>query len=322
MPWFKVDDGFYDHPKVLELDMAARGLWVMAGAYCARHLTDGVITWRQIKVIGGTQKQAEKLVAAGLWSADDAPPSARRYAFNDWREFQPTRDEVTRRRNDDAERKREARAQRRAKQRKRGNVQADVQEDVQEDGVSGVRAPSALPDPTRPDPTRPDNGGKGSQPSYGDTREAEKAGGEFEDELSGALRRARQAGISDTAIEAGQREFNRRRHPKGPGLLRALIDDSWQREQTKNQAVEAARKRRTAINACSLCDHNGIAHTNRVSWRCHHNQHQFNEMSERANTQPTQKHAKTSHRSHETPTPILEPTKWKRTPKNPQDQTA
>lgn len=176
--------------------------------------------------------------------------------------------------------------------------------------------------PTRPDPTRPDNGGKGSQPSYGDTREAEKAGGEFEDELSGALRRARQAGISDTAIETGQRAFNRRRHPKGPGLLRALIDDAWQHEQAKNQAAEAVRTRRATIDACPLCDHNGIAHTNRVSWRCSHDQHQFNEMSERTNTQPTQKHAKTSHRSHETPTPIQTPQRWKRTPQNPQNQTA
>lgn len=50
------------------LDMAARGLWVSAGSYCARHLTDGAITGSQIRAIGGTSKQAEKLVAAGLHS--------------------------------------------------------------------------------------------------------------------------------------------------------------------------------------------------------------------------------------------------------------
>lgn len=323
MPWFKVDDGFYDHPKVLELDMAARGLWVMAGAYCARHLTDGVITWRQIKLIGGTQKQAEKLVTAGLWSADDAPPSARRYVFNDWRDFQPTRDEVLSKRREDAERKRLARGVKRDKQQKRENVRADVHADKQApSALPGIQAPSALPDPTRPDPTRPNNGGKGSQPSYGDTREAELAGGENEDELSGALRRARQAGISDTAIETGQREFNRRRHPKGPGLLRALIDDAWQREQTKNQAVEAARKRRAAINACNLCDHNGIAHANHISWRCSHDQHQFDDMKRKSQTEHAQKHAKTSLESPNTPTPIQTPQRWKRTPQNPQNQTA
>lgn len=154
MPWFKVDDGFYDHPKVLELDMAARGLWVMAGAYCARHLTDGVITGRQIRVIGGTQKQAEKLVAAGLWSADDAPPSVRRYAFNDWREFQPTREDVLSKRREDAERKRLARGVKRDKQQKRKNVRADVQADSEApSALPGLQAPSALPGPARPDPT-------------------------------------------------------------------------------------------------------------------------------------------------------------------------
>lgn len=261
MPWFKVDDGFYDHPKVLELDMAARGLWVMAGAYCARHLTDGVITGRQIKVIGGTQKQAEKLVAAGLWSADDAPPSARRYAFNDWREFQPTRDDVLSKRREDAERKRLARGIKRDKQQKRKNVRADVLKDRE--------APSALPGPARPDPTRP-NSGTGSQPSNGDLGAGEKAGDLSLDELAGATRRARQAGISDTAIKAGTQEFERRPHPKGPGLLRTLINDAAGAESTTRQAEEATQARRVAIDNCTLCDDNGMYYAKGTARRCNH----------------------------------------------------
>lgn len=313
MPWFKVDDGFCVHPKVVGLDMAARGLWVTAGAWCAQQLTDGEITDRQIRMLGGTRKQAEKLVSVGLWSHDGASPSARRYFFDDWRDFQPTRDEVLSKRREARDRMAKARAKKsptRDNEEMFARTSSERSREVRSDGLN-ERSP--YPDPTRPDPTRPNNGGKGSQPSYGDTREAEKAGGEFEDELSGALRRARQAGISDTAIEDGQREFNRRRHPKGPGLLRALIDDAWQREQTKNQAVEAARKRRATIDACNLCDHNGIAHANHISWRCSHDQHQFDEMSERA---------KTSLESPNTPTPIQTPQRWKRTPQNPQNQTA
>ena len=269
MPWFKVDDGFYDHPKVLELDMAARGLWVMAGAYCARHLTDGVITGRQIKVIGGTQKQAEKLVAAGLWSADDAPPSARRYAFNDWREFQPTRDDVLSKRREDAERKRLARGIKRDKQQKRKNVRADVQADSEAPStLPGLRAPSALPDPTRPDPTQ--NRVTVSQPSNGDLGAGEKAGGLSLDELADATRRARQAGISDTAIKAGTQEFERRPHPKGPGLLRTLINDAVTAEKATLQAEEATKARRQAIDACSLCDDNGMYYANGTAQRCNH----------------------------------------------------
>lgn len=269
MPWFKVDDGFYDHPKVLELDMAARGLWVMAGAYCARHLTDGVITGRQIKVIGGTQKQAEKLVAAGLWSADDAPPSARRYAFNDWREFQPTRDDVLSKRREDAERKRLARGVKRDKRRERKNVRVDVHADSEApSALPGLRAPSALPDPARPDPSQ--NRVTVSQPSNGDLGAGEKAGGLSLDELADATRRARQAGISDTAIKSGTQEFERRPHPKGPGLLRTLINDAAEAEKATRQAEEATQARRQAIDACSLCDDNGMYYANGTARRCDH----------------------------------------------------
>ena len=41
MPWFKVDDGFYDHPKVLEAGNAAVGLWLRCATWSARQLTDG-----------------------------------------------------------------------------------------------------------------------------------------------------------------------------------------------------------------------------------------------------------------------------------------
>lgn len=113
MPWFKVDDGFYDHPKVLDLDLAAVGLWTLAGAYCARHLTDGRVTFKQIRAIGGTRRQAEKLVEAGLWKADDAPPASRTYTFHGWTEYQPTRREVTAKRDEARERMAAARARKR-----------------------------------------------------------------------------------------------------------------------------------------------------------------------------------------------------------------
>ncbi|WP_157116938.1 hypothetical protein [Nocardia vaccinii] len=145
-----MDDSFYDHPKVLDAGVAAIGLWTLAGAYCARHLTDGVITDRQIRAIGGTRKQAAKLVEVGLWSCDDASPNARRYFFNDWSEYQPSRADVTTRRRDDAERKREARAKKAREQQKRENVRPDVQPD------GAQTRPDVSDDrplyPTRPDP--------------------------------------------------------------------------------------------------------------------------------------------------------------------------
>ena len=150
MTWFKVDDTFCTHPKVQGLDLAALGLWVKAGSWCAQQLTDGVISDREIRTLGGTRKQAEKLVTAGLWSVDDAPPSSRRYSFNDWRDYQPTRRKVLDKRAKDAARKAEARA---AKQAKRENVHADSVADVRAESQAPSACLSALPDPTRPDPT-------------------------------------------------------------------------------------------------------------------------------------------------------------------------
>lgn len=301
MTWFRVDDSFYDHPKVLGLDMAARGLWVSAGTYCARHLTDGVISDREIRVIGGTRRQAEKLVAAGLWRVLDpvdnsvdkpvdsavdnsagesavnlshgrrasggASASARRYVFNDWRDFQPTRADVTARRNEDAERKRAARAAKRAKQQNEKNVRSDGAADVQEDGSDTVRAPSALPDPARPDPAHI---GKEVASHLSVVPREDGLADDPLEVLAAATRRARAAGISESAIKAGFAEYDRRPEPKGPGLLRTLIDDAWAAERSRAATDDARAARRAAIDACELCDDNGKREVPGGLARCDH----------------------------------------------------
>ncbi|MFW9223410.1 hypothetical protein [Corynebacterium striatum] len=109
-----------------------------------------------------------------------------------------------------------------------------------------------IPVPSRPDPTN--IGGTGSQPTYGDQGDRQAAGSLTLDELADATRRARDAGIPDTAIAAGTREFNRRPEPKGPGLLRTLINDAWEAEQTSQANADAKAQRRAAIDACTQCD--------------------------------------------------------------------
>ncbi|WVX88149.1 hypothetical protein SEA_LITNINMCQUEEN_93 [Gordonia phage LitninMcQueen] len=141
MTWFRVDDGFHDHPKTQEASMAARGLWVTCGSYCSRHLTDGHITSRQVRKEGGTSAQIRSLLDCGLWKVCDLHPNC--YSFHDWIEQQPQRNDVLNRRAEDAERKRKAREAKRDNQQKHENVQPDTDSDV--------RPESALPDPTRPD---------------------------------------------------------------------------------------------------------------------------------------------------------------------------
>ena len=84
MPWFKVDDGFHGHPKVVELSLAAVGIWTLAGSWCAKYLTDGVITLRAIERMEGDEALALELVARGLWLE-----IASGFMFKDWAEYQP-----------------------------------------------------------------------------------------------------------------------------------------------------------------------------------------------------------------------------------------
>ena len=109
-----------------------------------------------------------------------------------------------------------------------------------------------------------------SQPSNGDLGAGSQAGETSLDELARATRRARNAGISDTAIKAGTHEFERRPHPKGPGLLRTLINDAWQQEQDTKRSKQEAQNRRAAIDECNLCDSNGMRYENGQAWRCNH----------------------------------------------------
>jgi hypothetical protein len=105
MPWFRVDDGFWSHPKVVELSPDAIALWVRAGSYAAQHLTDGVISVSALPMLGGTRPHADELVIAGLWEQTDA----RTWTFKDWMDYQPSRSQILADRDAAAERKRRSR---------------------------------------------------------------------------------------------------------------------------------------------------------------------------------------------------------------------
>lgn len=68
MPHFRVDDGFDGHPKAEKAGDEAIGMWVRAGAWCMRYLTDGFVPdWWVRKQQRGAAK-AKRLVDAGLWT--------------------------------------------------------------------------------------------------------------------------------------------------------------------------------------------------------------------------------------------------------------
>jgi len=76
MSWARLDDNLHDHPKVMELSLAAVGLWTVCLTWAHRnigknppgHLTAGVVR----RFAGAkTAGLAAELVAAGMWEATD-----------------------------------------------------------------------------------------------------------------------------------------------------------------------------------------------------------------------------------------------------------
>lgn len=94
MSWFRVDDAFHSHPKVLALRgsryrKGALALWALAGSWCAQQLTDGRIPVGVVQQLGGKSAEADTLVSVGLWVR-----TSDGYAFHDWEGRNPTRAQV------------------------------------------------------------------------------------------------------------------------------------------------------------------------------------------------------------------------------------
>jgi hypothetical protein len=104
MTYFKVDDGIWGHPKFSLLSNDAVALWVMAGSWCGRYVTDGLLPYQSIGMVRGSKQAAQELVDAGLWL--ETPNG---WMFHDWNDYQYTKDEVESRRAYEREKKRRQR---------------------------------------------------------------------------------------------------------------------------------------------------------------------------------------------------------------------
>lgn len=92
MPWGRLDDSLYDHPKLDALGrsrLPAVGLNTLAQSWCNRWLTDGVVPSDRIPRLGGTAALAELLVTAGLWEHTDDG-----YRIHDFLDYNDSRDDV------------------------------------------------------------------------------------------------------------------------------------------------------------------------------------------------------------------------------------
>ena len=146
MTWFRVDDTFYSHPKVIAAGNAATGLWIRGGTWCAQHLTDGHITTESARSLG-TRKEINRLVEVGLWIEEPGG-----YEFHAWKpgERQPTADEVKERhaRTSDERRKAGTKgASKRWQTDSKTMANADVSDGKPMANANGKRIAPARPDP-------------------------------------------------------------------------------------------------------------------------------------------------------------------------------
>lgn len=95
--WVRIEDTFYDHPKIIAAGNAAVGLHVRGLSYACHHMTDGKIPRRFVQ---GCLKTAERLVLFGLWARDGED-----YIIHDYLKYNLSAKDVQARREGDRIRK-------------------------------------------------------------------------------------------------------------------------------------------------------------------------------------------------------------------------
>ena len=141
MPWARVDDAWWCHPKVIALDLDARGLWISVLSWSCQQKTDR-IPEQIVRMCGDDGTAAAKLVAAGLWDERDSG-----WAVHDWHDYQ-------------SESARKAEAGRKGGQKSGASRRAAAQakhHSEADDGASpeALRPASSEAGPSRPIPTQP-----------------------------------------------------------------------------------------------------------------------------------------------------------------------
>ena len=99
MAWFKVDDGFHHSAKVLSIPRSIRaeslGAWIIAGTWAADNMTDGYIPNAVLADWPISDDAIGALVEAGLWLLVNGG-----VVFHDWCEYQPTREQLSAKREE------------------------------------------------------------------------------------------------------------------------------------------------------------------------------------------------------------------------------
>jgi hypothetical protein len=152
MPWFKVDDSYYDHPKVFDAPDCAVTLWVRAGCWSARNLTDGLVpTGMPARLCDDHDTAVRELLHRGLWERASGG-----YRFHDWAEYQPSAEDVL-----------GVRAKRAAAGRL-GGLAKSAKQKASNGLANAKQLAKQTAAPTRPDPTRKNKPSSSASPTDDD----------------------------------------------------------------------------------------------------------------------------------------------------------
>jgi len=245
MTWFRIDDDFYDHPKVKRIPkryrLAAVGLWAAVGMYCTRHLTDGRFTEQDALDQLGTPTLVRWLVDVGLWSRE-ADGSL---AYHDWTHYQESRAKVLGRRQGNRERV--------AKWREKRSDQDkdDPVTPLQNSTRVRARAPAGTRAHSRPDPistsgtsSRSPQGqeraGEPSEPTRVESLLAEYRNNsprgiptKQAERLAAEIHQLTKDGYTDDEIRAGMSQLRTR--GVGPSVLPSLVDEYANKTPNQNK---------------------------------------------------------------------------------------
>lgn len=104
--WSKISDDFFRNPKIVAVGRDARDLHIVAICHANEHLTDGFIASHYLRRLAAdaeidtVQECVTRLVSGGLWHETEGG-----WQIHDFLEYNPSREEVLKQREDTARRK-------------------------------------------------------------------------------------------------------------------------------------------------------------------------------------------------------------------------
>lgn len=103
MPWVKLDDGLWSHPKINGVSNDALALYICGLSYAGQYVTDGMLSYAIVERLAAFRRTGpsvtEELVDARLWERVE-----RGFQIHDYLGYNKSRDEIERDRANSAQR--------------------------------------------------------------------------------------------------------------------------------------------------------------------------------------------------------------------------